>query len=171
MAGMAEKAEAAEKAGMAERTEKAEKAEKAERMDIYQLIDALEDLVDEGLSIPMSGKCVVGRDEIHELARRLRLAIPDDVKAARKVLEDREQTLKKAEVDAKRIVKDAEAMARETVGEHEIINAAKNSAREIRLNAYEYVEDLMGKASDAMRVTLDTINANRTALSAYKDKT
>ena len=39
------------------------------RMEILSVLEALEDLIDSGVSVPFTGKCVVNRDEILILSK------------------------------------------------------------------------------------------------------
>ncbi|MEX2420628.1 MAG: ATPase, partial [Actinomycetota bacterium] len=69
-------------------------------MDLAARIDQLDALVQAAKTMPLSSSVLVNRDEMLELLRQLREAIPEEVKQARWVVKDREELLAKARQDA-----------------------------------------------------------------------
>ncbi|HKR98656.1 MAG TPA: hypothetical protein VJU79_03985, partial [Candidatus Dormibacteraeota bacterium] len=76
------------------------------------LIDALEELLSSGRRLPFSASVVVNEDEALDLVDRVRLALPDDLVAARHLVEDRDRIVAAAEQEAEAIVARAEEEAR-----------------------------------------------------------
>ena len=62
-------------------------------MEILSIMETLEDLVEKSMSIPFSGKCIVDREEILEIIKEMRLKLPDDIKQAKWVKEERQRIL------------------------------------------------------------------------------
>lgn len=144
-------------------------------MEMLIVLEALEDAVEKGLGIPLAGKCVVNRDEILELVKDIRLKLPDDIKQAQWVKEERQRILQDAQKEAENIIKSAEARIAALVNEHEIskrayeeanniIATAQKNARDIRTGAREYAESLLGRAEDTLKETIDVLHANREEL-------
>ena len=48
-------------------------------MKVLELLEELEDLVDEATGLPLTGKIMVDAEEIFQIVREIRLALPDDV--------------------------------------------------------------------------------------------
>jgi vacuolar-type H+-ATPase subunit H len=144
-------------------------------MEILSLLEALEDLVEKGLSVPFSGKCVVDRDEILEIIKEIRLNMPEEIKQAKWVKEERQRILLEAQKEANNVIKDAENQLMAKIDEHEITrkayeqsndiiaNAQKN-AREIRLGTREYADGVLNKVEEILKETLDVIQLNRDEL-------
>ena len=144
-------------------------------MEILTILEALEDLVEKGISVPFSGKCVVNREEILEIVKEMRLKLPDDLKQAKWVKEERQRILLEAQKEANNIIKDAENKIMSLVDEHEITkkayeqaneiiaNAQKN-ARDIRLGTREYADSILNKVEEILHDTLDVIKMNREEL-------
>lgn len=144
-------------------------------MEILDILETLEDVVEKGINVPFSGKCMVDREEILEIIKEIRLKLPDDIKQAKWVKEERQRILLEAQKEANNIIKDAEGKIMSLVDEHEITkkayeqaneiiaNAQKN-AREIRLGTREYADSILNKVEDILKETIEVIQVNREEL-------
>jgi vacuolar-type H+-ATPase subunit H len=149
-------------------------------MNIYELIDKLEELLEAGASVPLSGKKLVSVSEAVELIRQMRLSIPDEIKEAEIIREERDSIVKKAETESQRMLKDAEEKYSEMVDDHEIISAAykqaneivataQQSAHEIKMSAYDYTSKLLEKTEQVIYETIKTLNDNRREMGSFLD--
>lgn len=141
-------------------------------MEILSIIETLEEVVEKSVSVPFSGKCMVDREEILEIIKEMRLKLPDDIKQAKWVKEERQKILMEAQKEANNIIKDAENKIASLVDEHEItrkaydqaneiVTNAQKNAREIRLGTKEYADNVLGKVEEILEETLDVIKGNR----------
>ncbi|HEY8499591.1 MAG TPA: ATPase [Clostridia bacterium] len=144
-------------------------------MEILTVLEALEDLVERAVSVPFTGKCMVSRDEILDIIQDIRLKLPDDIKQAKWISEERTRILAEAQQEADEIIKSAESRIAAMVDEHEIcrkayeqaeiiITNAKKNAREIRLGTREYADNILNKVEEILEDTLDVIKVNRNEL-------
>lgn len=144
-------------------------------MEILSVLEALEDAVERAMSVPFTGKCLISREEILEFIQDIRLKLPDDLKQARWVSEERSRILAEAQQEADNIIKGAEGRIASMVDEHEIcrkayeqaeviITNAKKNAREIRLGTREYADNILNKVEEILEDTLDVIKVNRNEL-------
>jgi len=145
------------------------------RMEILSLLDALEDAIENAVSVPFSGKCMVDRNEILELIQDIRLKLPDEIKQAKWISKERARILAEAQQEADDIVKNAESRIAAMVNEHEIsqkayeqaetiLSNAKKSAREIRLGTREYADNILGRVEEMLKEMLEVIQENRNEL-------
>ena len=100
-------------------------------MEILSILETLEDLVEKTVSVPFTGKCLVDKEEILEIVKELRLKLPDDIKQAKWVKEERQRILLDAQKEANNMLKDAEGKIASMVNEHEITKKAYEQANEI----------------------------------------
>jgi len=144
-------------------------------MEILTVLEALEDSVERALALPFTGKCMVSREEILDIIQDIRLKLPDDLKQARWVNEERSKILAEAQQEADSIIQGAEGRIVAMVDEHEIcrkayeqaeviITNAKKNAREIRLGTREYADNVLNKVEEILEDTLDVIKVNRNEL-------
>jgi vacuolar-type H+-ATPase subunit H len=127
------------------------------------------------MPVPFSGKCMVDKEELLEIIKEIRLKLPDDIKQAKWVKEERQRILLEAQKEANNVVKDAENKISSLVDEHEItkqayeqaneiISNAQKNAREIRLGTREYADSVLNKVEEILRDTLEVIETNRQEL-------
>jgi vacuolar-type H+-ATPase subunit H len=144
-------------------------------MEILSILETLEDLVEKSINVPLSGKCLVDKEEIPEIIKELRLKLPDDIKQAKWVKEERQRILLDAQKEASNMLKDAESKIASMVDEHEItrkayeqaneiIAGAQKNAREIRLGTKEYADSILNKVEEILRDTLEVIKMDRQEL-------
>ncbi len=144
-------------------------------MEILSVLETLEDLVEKSVSVPFSGKCLVDKEEILEIIKEVRLKLPDDIKQAKWVKEERQRILMEAQKEAGNLVKDAENKISSLVDEHEItkkayeqaneiISSAQKNAREIRLGTKEYADSVLNKVEEILSDTIEVIKLDRQEL-------
>mgnify|MGYP000011994289 CR=1 FL=1 len=130
-------------------------------MDLLELIDTLEEAIERSASIPLSGKSLVDKDELLDLIEEIRLKMPEDLKQAKWVKEERQRILHEAQKEANTIVKSAEDKLISMINEHEItqqaqekaeeiIENAKNTAKEIRVGVRQYSNDILADLEDVV---------------------
>jgi vacuolar-type H+-ATPase subunit H len=144
-------------------------------MEILSILEALEDVVERSISLPLSGRSLVDKEELLELIKEIRLKLPDDIKQAKWVKEERQRILLEAQKEANNIIQEAESKISSLVDEHEItrkayeqaneiISNAQKNAREIRLGAREYADSILNKVEQILKDTQDVIQVNREEL-------
>lgn len=144
-------------------------------MEILTILETLEDVVERSISVPFSGKSMVDKEEVLEIIKEIRLKLPDDIKQAKWVKEERQRILLEAQKEANNIVKDAENRIMSLVDEHEItkkaydqaneiVSNAQKNAREIRLGTREYADSVLNKVEEILKDTLEVIQVNREEL-------
>ena len=100
-------------------------------MEIFTLLEALEDMLDKSRSIPFSSKCIVNKEEILDIIKEIRLKLPDELKQAKWVKEERQRILVEAQNEADEIIKEAENRIISMIDEHEITKKAYEKKVEI----------------------------------------
>lgn len=144
-------------------------------MEIFEILETLEDVVEKAMNVPLSGKCLVDREELLEIIKEIRLKLPDDIKQAKWVKEERQRILMEAQKEADVMIKNAEGTIMSMVDEHEItkkayeqaneiIANAQQNAREIRLGTREYADSILNKVEEILKETIDVIETNRDEL-------
>lgn len=144
-------------------------------MEILAILETLEDLVEKSVSVPFSGKCMIDKEEVLEIIKEIRLKIPEDIKQAKWVKEERQRILLEAQQEANNILKDAESKISSLVDEHEItkkayeqaneiVTTAQKNAKEIRIGTREYADGVLIKVEDILKEAYSVINTNRQEL-------
>ena len=89
-------------------------------MEILKVIDLLEDKVEQSKTIPLLNRALIDREEILANIEELRLNIPEDMKQARLIKDERKRILAEAQAEADEIIKNAQLKTEKMVDEHEI---------------------------------------------------
>ena len=142
-------------------------------MEILQIIDEIEDVVEK--SFNFFGFAVTNKEELLSMIDEIRLKLPDELKQARWVKEERQRIIAEAQKDAEKIIKDAQDRVISMIDEHEITKAAKDKANEIltsatqqemdmQRNAVVYADSLLDKLDKTTSMVLDEIHESRRQL-------
>lgn len=144
-------------------------------MEIFTLLETLEDIMEKSRNVPFSTKCVVDRDEILEIVKEIRLKLPDEIKQAKWIKEERQRILVEAQNEANDIIKQAENRIISMIDEHEItrkayekkveiIETANEMSREIKSGTEEYADGVLAGIEVALEDALKIIQNNRKEL-------
>ena len=130
---------------------------------VLDILDTLEELVATSRRLPLTSNVVVNEEDITELVDRIRVSLPDDLRAARHALEEREQLMERAtreaealgerssrdaaelaqrsSEEAERAVREAHARAEELVADHAVTREATERARTLVAEAERYATE------------------------------
>jgi cell division septum initiation protein DivIVA len=100
-------------------------------MDILHLVDRLEELFNESRPIPFTNNVVVDEDRMLDLIDQMRVAIPDQVKKAQKLIAERDRTLAQAQEEANRTIKIARERSEGLMERDSIVEAAQARADQV----------------------------------------
>lgn len=105
-------------------------------MNAIEILDLMDEMLDKAWNMPMSnGKCVINADRMRELIDDIKRNLPQEIKQARLIVQDRTDILSDARKEADQLVKAAEEKARRLVDQNEITKVAKQNAMEMVQNA------------------------------------
>lgn len=144
-------------------------------MDVLKLIDEIEDIIEGGTSLPFSSKVMVDIDEILEITKEIRIKLPDEIKQATWIKEERQRILAEAQRDADTILSEAEYKLEELIEKdgvfklaqeraEELIAKSQKNAKEIRIGALEYADSLLEDTQEDLKQVIHMLNENRKEL-------
>jgi len=117
-------------------------------MDILHLVDRLEETVRKSRRLPFSSIRLVDERRIGALVEQMRISIPEEVRRAQRVNQERERILAQAREEAERRVREAEQRAAELAAEHAVVRAAEARAAAIREQAEREASALRKEADE-----------------------
>jgi cell division septum initiation protein DivIVA len=149
-------------------------------LDVEAKLHQLERLVAEAKTMPLSASIMVNRAEIDGLVADVRDALPDALTQARWVVKERDEILERAEADAARILEDTRTERDRLVTEQEVMRAAereaarvldeaRENARQIRLEAEDYVDAKLANFEVVLNKTLTAVEKGRQKLRGRLD--
>lgn len=137
-------------------------------MEIFTLLETLEDIVESAKSMPFTESVFVNKNDILDLVKEIRLKLPDELKQAKWIKEERERIMAEAHKDADDIVKEAENRIISMIDEHEITRKAYDKKEEIVAEANEkyrimdkqskeYADELLAGVENTVKILEDTL--------------
>lgn len=151
-------------------------------MDALELIDELEDIIDKGVSVPFTGRCLLDKEELMELIQDIKLKLPDDLNQAKWIKNERQNIINDANAEAEKIIKDANDQLIAMIDENKItaeakqqaekiIEKAKNDAKATKAASYKYtdtmlenVEKVVGNTIHELEQCINIVQNNRNEL-------
>jgi cell division septum initiation protein DivIVA len=138
-------------------------------VDILYLVDRLEELVGIGKRVPFSGRVMVEEEQFLALVDQLRIAVPNEIKQAQRVIKERERIIAESQEEAAKILETARKRAEYFVSEQGILNEARQQSEELlrqveerRNRSKSEIDDFalqqFSKLEEAMREGLEIID-------------
>ncbi len=156
-------------------------------IDIIFLVERLESIIANGKHLPLTNNVVVDQQAALGLIDELRVAVPEEVRAAKRINSEGERIIEKAQEEAERIVAKAQEQAAFLIDERgltqqaegesrRIIGEAQADAEDVRRGADEYaVNVLVGLEGDVVKTLqsikkgIDLLDSRRTELRTDED--
>lgn len=144
-------------------------------MEILEILDVLEEKVESAKNIPIINRAIIDKEDLLASIEDIRLRLPDDLKQARWIKDDRKRILAEAQEEADAIVKQGEDKAAQLVNENaitkrayeqanNIIASAQKNSRELRMGARQYIDKILADSEATLSKNQETIRAMRVEL-------
>lgn len=146
-------------------------------MEVLNSLEKMEDLLEKSWTV--FGVTMVNKDEFISALNDIRLKLPEEIKQAKWVKEERQRILLEAQKEASSVIKEAETKIVSMVDENEItrkayeqanetIINAQRTAREIKQGSLEYADDILAKMEENLKETYLLLHKNREELKGSK---
>jgi len=149
-------------------------------MDILHLIDQLEALLNEGSHPPLVGKRVlVDEQRAWEIIDQMRVSIPEEVKKAKRINQERDRIIAQANEEGARIVELSKDEAQQLASETEIarqaqsraitiVERAQREADALKADADDYTVQVLGKLEEDLAKALSIVRNGLLKLNTEK---
>ena len=148
-------------------------------MELFNVLNELEDLVENSPKVPLTRRVLIDEEKLLDYLDRMRAALPEEVRQAKWVLQEREKVLADSKKEALRIMEEAQKQLDRRAEESEITRQAKTIAeevvqkaeavaREIKQGARNYADDVLGGLEEELNKLINQIRSGRAELKGYK---
>jgi vacuolar-type H+-ATPase subunit H len=127
-------------------------------MDIQHLLDRLEALLSD--SRRLGGKLIVDAQRSWDLIDQMRISIPEEVKRAQRINQERDRIMAQAKEESSRIIELARKEAAELTQEHVIAQQAQELAESIAARARRDAEAVQREADEYVLDVLQQLEAD-----------
>lgn len=149
---------------------------------ILDYIDMLDSLVLGRKGVPFSSKVSIEKAEMADILQDMRLALPNEIRQAQKIIDDNDRIISDAKNKATSIIHSAEETAKEMLYETEIfkraeeegkreVEDARRYSRELRSNTLDYADSIMNDLEAAIRDVISSISLTNRAIEDSLGKT
>lgn len=148
-------------------------------MEVMKLLEELEDVLE--ASKGFGNNAFVNRSELLDIIRDIRLKLPDEIKQAQWIKDEKQRILTEARTDSQSLIEEAEEKVKDLVAQDKItleaeenakhiINEANEQATEIMLSAYEYSDEIFKNLNEKLTNISKTVQKNRNDLKTLSEK-
>lgn len=152
----------------------------APMLDLEAKLHQLERMVAEAKAVPLSASIMLNRAEVDGLVSEIRASVPEEIKQARWVVKERDELVDEARHDAERILQEAREERARLIAKTEVVQAAnreadriveeaRDHARQIRLEAEDYVDAKLANFEVVLHKTLGAVERGREKLRGRLD--
>jgi len=149
---------------------------------LLDYLDQIEDILDASKSVPFSNKISVEKERVYDVMNEIRLNLPTEIRHAQRIIEDHDKIIADARVKAAGILKEAEEEAKLLTNEHEIfrraneqatdlIEESKKNAREMRIGAVDYTDEILEKTEGMIKEAMENIDEQFRLVNNYLAQT
>lgn len=143
--------------------------------DVGAVLDRLVAIIEAARPMPLSASSMINKEEVLELLGEAVEALPDELRAARWLLKEREEFLAKVRREGDEILETARARAERMVQRTEVVKAAEARARTIvddaeaearrmRHEVEDWCDQKLGSFEIALEKTMKAVTAGRARL-------
>src|SRR5574338_176107 len=123
------------------------------------LLERLESQIATGTGVPRTRKVLVDKDAILDLIDQLRVAVPEEVHAAKRINAESERIIEKANDEAAKITARAQEQAAYLIGERGLTERAEAEGRQIVAEATAAADDVRLGADSYAAGVLETLES------------
>lgn len=135
-------------------------------MKILELLDELEEIMETGTGLILTGKIMVDPDEVLEIVKEIRAELPEEIEQAKWIKAERQKILEDAKIEYETVLRDAQRQAdiliendeitlKAKARAEEILRHAEASAKHLKLSTFDYIDGILFNFEEKM----DRMNA------------
>jgi hypothetical protein len=126
------------------------------------LIDELEDALAEGRRVFFSGRLLVDEERILDIIDRMRVAVPEELKQARRVIGEQERLIGEAQEQVRQALEEQGLLAAVEAERVRLLDLAERDAAAVRAGADEYARQVLEELEQRLsRLTASVQNGLR----------
>jgi cell division septum initiation protein DivIVA len=140
--------------------------------DVFELIESLIAEVQEAKSVPLSGNVIMDREMLIDQLQKLQVILPDELRAARWMVREREafiartnekarDVLDKAQTESRRLVGDTYVLGEAVEEANLLVRRAEGDARRMRLESEDDIDSHLSRVETLLTELLGRVHYAR----------
>ncbi|NTW97139.1 MAG: hypothetical protein HGB28_01145 [Oscillochloris sp.] len=112
-------------------------------IELDDLIDEIEDALAEGRRVPFSGRLLVDEERILDIIDRMRVAIPEEQKRARRIIQEQEGLIAEAQARVQQVLEERGLLEAINAERGRLMQQAEQEATQVRAGADDYARQVL----------------------------
>jgi uncharacterized protein YqgV (UPF0045/DUF77 family) len=145
-------------------------------VDILYLVDRLENLIASSRKVPLVNQVLVNKADISNIIDSMRTAIPDEIRQARRIIQEKERIIAQAQAEASTLLARAREETERAMNREGLLRAAEDRSQEMVRNAESRSQEIVQRAeahaeqmkTEADSYVAETLRALRDHLSSIE---
>ena len=117
-------------------------------MDILYLVDRLDNLIASSRKMPLVNQILIKEGDILNIVDQMRTSIPDEIKQARRIIQEKERILAQAQADATTLLTRAREETERAMNREGLLRAAEARSQELVRQAEEQAHSVIEQAEE-----------------------
>ncbi|MHB8156225.1 MAG: ATPase, partial [Desulfocucumaceae bacterium] len=137
------------------------------------------EIIETSIKVPLTRRVLVDEDRLLDMLDRIRTTLPEEIRQAKWIIQEREKVLSETKKEAGRIMEDVQKQMERRVDEseiarqarikaEEIVEKAEGVAREIKQGARDYADDLLNDLEKRIESVATEVRDGRAELKGLK---
>ncbi|HEV2582071.1 MAG TPA: hypothetical protein VGT44_14540 [Ktedonobacteraceae bacterium] len=139
-------------------------------MDILYLVDRLENLIASSRRMPLFNQIMVKEADMLDIIETMRTAIPDEIKQARRIIQEKERILAQAQAEASSLLAKAREESEKAMKRDGLLRAAEERSETMLRQAEEKAERLKIEADAYVVETLRALHEHLSGVEMEIDR-
>jgi cell division septum initiation protein DivIVA len=119
-------------------------------IELDDLIDEVEDALAEGRRVPFSGRLLVDEERILDIIDRMRVAIPEEQKRARRIIQEQERLIAEAQARLQQVLDERGLLEAIDAERARLLQQAEHEATQVRAGADEYARQVLEELDERL---------------------
>jgi len=148
-------------------------------LELFNILNEMEELIEGSPKIPMTRRVLVDEDRLLDYLDRIRTSLPEELRQARWIIQEREKVITDSKREALRIIEDAEKQLEKKADEsvitrkaqemaEEIQQRAEQVAQQIKQGARDYADEILEELEKRLNQLITQVQEGRSELKAMK---
>ena len=133
-------------------------------IELDDLIDQLEDALAESRRVPFSGLLLVNEERILNLIDRLRIAIPEEQKRARRIVQEQERLIAEAQARVQQVLEERGLLDAVEGERARLLQQAEQESAQIRAGADSYARQVLEELDERLAKLTTSVHNGLAAL-------
>jgi cell division septum initiation protein DivIVA len=133
-------------------------------IELDDLIDEVEDALAEGRRVPFSGRLLVDEERILDIIDRMRVAIPEEQKRARRIVQEQERLIAEAQARVQQVLEERGLLDAINAERARLLQQAEQEAAQVRAGADEYARQVLEELDERLTKLVTSVRNGLNAL-------